>query len=126
MSKIFYDHLIEIEIVKLHIDKVTTTHEEKEDLWNLVDEFVNHKIISSILSELDETSQDEFLSMFFDKPYDTEIINYLNEKLPLPLENLITGKMKLIINELCETLEIQPIGNAQESVKKKSGRKSKK
>lgn len=121
MSKIFFDYLIEIDEVKLHIDKVATSHEEKEDLWNLVDEFVTHRIISSILSELDETVHNEFLCMFLDKPYGMEIVDYLNEKLPLPFENLINDKMRQIVSELCETLEIQPsAGNEKRKVKKKN------
>ncbi len=120
MSRIFFDHLVEVEEVKVYIDKITETHEEKEDLWNLVDEFINHQIISTILSELDETLHEEFLSMFLEKPYDMEIVNYLNQKLPFPLENLINEKMGLIINELCETLETPTlVQKSRKTVKKK-------
>ena len=119
MSKIFFDHLIEIEEIQLYIDKTATSHEEKEDLWNLVDEFVNHKVISSILSKLDAALHDEFLCMFLDKPYDMEIINYLNEKLPVPFESLLESRMNLIICELYETFELQPPAGKVKKVDKK-------
>lgn len=123
MSKIFFDHLISIEEVGVYIDGVSTSHEEKEELWNLVDEFVNHKIISSILSELDEASHDEFLNMFLDRPYDVGIIDYLNEKLTFPLESLVSDKMKMIISELYVTLEIRsPI---KKTLKQAKGKKRK-
>ena len=121
MSRIFFDHLIEIEEIKIYINGIAESHEEREDLWALIDEFINHKIVASILSELDETFHDEFLSMFLDKPYDNGIVNYLNEKLPLPLENLINDKMVLIVSELCETLEApRPAQKNLKTVKKKT------
>lgn len=124
MSKIFFDHLIEVEEIKLYIDRVTQTHDEKEDLWNLVDEYINHRIISSILSGLDEGSHEEFLSMFLEKPYDPGIINYLDTRLTVTLDELVDKNLQEIINELNEILEIQPsAGNAVKSIKKKRNRK---
>lgn len=107
MGSIFFDNLIEIERVKIYIDKVTETHEEKEDLWDLVDEYINRKIVSAILSELDENSQEEFLSMFLSKPYDNGIKDYLNSRLENSLEYLIGLNKENIIKELDELFEIQ-------------------
>lgn len=106
MSKIFFDHYVEIEDIKVFIDEMAQTHEEKEDLWNLVDEYINHKIISSILTKLDDNSQEEFLKMFFEKPYDSEIISYLDSKLGIALSEVINTKIGEIKNDLKEIFEI--------------------
>lgn len=119
MGNIFFDNLIEIEQVKIYIDRVTQTHDEKEDLWMLVDEYINRKIVSAILSELDETSQEEFLSMFLSKPYDNSIKDYLNSKLENPLEYLIGLNIENIVKELDELFEIQPRKKLENSAGKK-------
>lgn len=116
MSKIFFDHYVEIEDIKIFIDEVAQTHEEKEDLWNLVDEYINHKIISSILTKLDDQSQEEFLKMFFDKPYDSGIISYLDSKLGVAVGDVINLKIEEIKNDLKGIFEI--------SEKKNSAKKS--
>lgn len=105
MSKIFFDHLIEVEEIKIYIDGIVEDHDEKEDLWNLIDEFINYNMISSILTALDEESHDEFVTMFLDKPYDLEITKYLDSKLPVPLCILAKDIEKKMLNELSEILK---------------------
>lgn len=117
MSKIFFDHYLEIEDIKIFIDEMAQTHEEKEDLWNLVDEYINHKIISSILTKLDDESQEEFLKMFFDKPYDSGIISYLDNKLGVAVGEIINLKIGEIKKDLRDIFEIQ---DKKRNVKKSS------
>jgi hypothetical protein len=107
MSKIFFDHLIELEDVKSYIDSATENFEEKEDLWNLVDEFINHKVLITILSNLDNEYHDEFLLMFLDRPYDVGIIDYLDDRLTCPLCELISETRSKISEELEEIFEIR-------------------
>ena len=124
MGRIFFDNLIEIEQVEIYIDRVVETHEEKEDLWELVDEYINRKIVSSILSQLDENSQEEFLSMFLTKPYDSGIKDYLDSKLDDPLEYLIGLSTENIVKELEELFEIQL--PEKKKLGKNAGKKKKK
>ncbi len=124
MGRIFFDNLIEIEQVEIYIDRVAETHEEKEDLWELVDEYINRKIVSSILSQLDENSQEEFLSMFLTKPYDSGINDYLDSKLDDPLEYLIGLSTENIVKELEELFEIQL--PEKKKLGKNAGKKKKK
>ena len=107
MSKIFYDHLIEFEEIKTNIGLITENFEEKEDLWNLVDEFINHKVLITILTNLDIEYHDEFLLMFLDKPYDVGIIDYLDDKLPCPFCELIDEMRSKVNQELEEIFEIK-------------------
>jgi len=107
MSKIFFDHLIELEDIKSYIEDVSENFEEKEDLWNLVDEFINHKVLITILTNLDTEYHDEFLLMFLDRPYDTGIIDYLDDRLPCPLCELIIETRSKVNQELGEIFEIR-------------------
>jgi hypothetical protein len=107
MSKIFFDHLIELEDIKSYIDNAAENHEEKEDLWDLVDEYVNHKVLITILTNLDSEYHDEFLLMFLDKPYDTGIIEYLDDRLSCPLCELIVETKSKVNQELEEIFKIR-------------------
>ena len=49
MSKIFYDHLITLEEVDIEIRAISQTPDEKEELWKLIDEIVNHRMMITIL-----------------------------------------------------------------------------
>ena len=108
MSKIFFDHLIKIEHIKYHIDSVATSHEEKTDLWNLVDEYINKKVLMLILEKLHADYHDEFMEMFLERPYDSEILKYLDQRLPCPFCDLIDEHMIRITEELEDILEIEP------------------
>ncbi|KKR10996.1 MAG: hypothetical protein UT39_C0012G0018 [Candidatus Woesebacteria bacterium GW2011_GWA1_39_21] len=107
MSKVFFDHLIEIDSLKVHIENIVNDNEEKVDLWNLVDEYINNKIIGAILSELNEEVHEEFISMFLERPYDLVIIDYLNERLETPVQDLIGVRMVNIVQELNDIFGIE-------------------
>lgn len=81
MSKIFYDHLIELEIVEAEIKNASKTPEEKEELWGIVDDIVNHKALGFILDKLPIQHHGEFLEKFHQAPHDADLINYLSEKI---------------------------------------------
>jgi hypothetical protein len=81
MSKLFFDHLIELKEIEKQIKKVAKSASEREELWNLVDEIVHHKVMGCILDKLPHEHHDEFLQMFHKCPHDSELIfEYLRIK----------------------------------------------
>jgi len=120
MSKLFFDHFIEIENISIHISGISESMEEKVDLWNLIDEYINNRIIYLILNELEDEHHDGFLEMFLDKPFDENIIGFLDERLPRSFESLITENLPLITSDLIEILEIQSPPSEKVEKKKKS------
>jgi hypothetical protein len=102
MSKIFYDHLIVLEEVRFHIDKVAKTSEEKEELWKLVDEIIHHRVLTAILEKLPEKHHNDFLKKFYAAPHDESLIAYLNEKINEDFESFIKGEVKTLSNELLQ------------------------
>ena len=102
MSKIFYDHLIVLEEVKIRIDGVAKTPEEKEELWKLVDEIIHHRVMSVIFEKLPEKHHKHFLKRFYASPHDEELISYLNEKIEDDIENFISQEINLLSDELLQ------------------------
>jgi hypothetical protein len=105
MSKIFYDHLIILEEVEVYIDRVAKTSEEKEELWRLIDEIIHHRVLTSILEKLPEEHHNHFLKKFFTKPFDDNLIPYLNEKINEDVEAFITSEIDSLSDELLQLVE---------------------
>lgn len=104
MSKLFYDHLIVFEEIEAEIDKSTKSPEEREELWAIVDEIVNHRVMAIILKKLPRKHHEEFLSMFHKAPHDLELLNYLKEKIGGNVEGLIRAEIGDLAYELLEEI----------------------
>jgi hypothetical protein len=105
MSKLFFDHLIEFTEVDIAIKKIAKTKEERDELWALVDETVHHRVMSCVLGKLPSQHHQEFLSKFHAAPFDSSILDFLNEKMGESIEDHLRkeiGKLeKEILAEIC-------------------------
>ena len=61
MSKIFYDHIIVLEDVDNEIKSIAHSHEERDELWQLVDEIIHNRVLGKLLDVLPKESHQEFL-----------------------------------------------------------------
>ena len=105
MTKIFYDHLVELGKIDKQIKKVAKTSEEKEELWGLIDEIVHHKVIGCILGSLPREHHEEFLGMFHKSPHDEELLfSYLRRKIGDNIESLIRQEIGGLATELLEEI----------------------
>jgi hypothetical protein len=90
MSKLFFDHLIDLKDIDKEIKKVTRSSEEREELWRLVDEMVHHKVMGCILDKLPREQHEEFLDMFHKSPHDEELLlSYLKHRVGDNIEEII-------------------------------------
>ena len=89
MSKLFYDHLLELDGLELVIKRNTASKEERDELWDLVDEMVQHKVLEVIFDKLPNKHHQEFLTLFHKTPHDVELVNYLKTKIDGNIEEII-------------------------------------
>lgn len=81
MSKLFFDNLLDFEEVEVFIKNSASSKEELEELWGLVDNLVNHKVLEKILDRLPRGHHEEFLEIFHECPHDEVfVLGYLKEK----------------------------------------------
>lgn len=107
MSKIFYDHLVVFEDIDKEIKQAAKTPEEREELWQLVDEIVHHKVLEKILDELPKKNHEEFLGMFEETPYDNSLMDYLNKKVKGNIEEIIKQEIGSLAFELLDEIRGQ-------------------
>jgi hypothetical protein len=107
MPKLFYDHLIQLDQIDLVIKQSVSSREEQEELWQLVEDMVHHKIIHIILDELPREHHNEFLEEFTKAPHDEIHIHYLKDKTGKDIEKIIVDEMQRLeeetLNELFAT-----------------------
>lgn len=106
MSKVYYDKLLILNDIEDLVKKKAHSSEEKEELWNLVDEIVHHKAMDFVLTILDRKHHEEFIEIFHKCPHDEILIfGYLKDKTNSDVESMmkkefekITGDIKKLIS----------------------------
>jgi hypothetical protein len=107
MSKLFFDHLISFEEIEIIIKKKASSKEEKEELWGLIDEIVNHKVFSNILDKLPPEHHEEFMALFHKCPHDEVVIfDYLKSKSGRDVEKELQAELKGISADLINELKL--------------------
>lgn len=107
MSKIFYDHLIVLEEVEDEITSSSKTHEEREELWGIVDDIIHHRVLGKILDHLPSEHHEDFMDRFHKKPHDERLIDYLNEKIEENVEEIIKQEIGNLAFELLQEIRGQ-------------------
>ncbi len=106
MSKLFFDHLLDLKEVDKQIKKVAKTPEEREELWGLIDEIVHHKVMGCVLDNLPREHHEEFLGIFDASPHDEDLLfTYLRKKVGDNIESLIKQEIGGLASELLEEIK---------------------
>lgn len=101
MSKLFFDHLVELKEIDREIKKIAKTAGEREELWGLVDEIIHHKVMGCILDRLPREHHEEFLELYTGRPHDEKLLfDYLKEKVGADMEEVIRSEMEKLSVEL--------------------------
>lgn len=100
MSKLFFDHLVVYEEVEKGIAKVAKSREERDELWDIVDELVHHRALGFIFDKLPKELHQEFLEKYHAAPYDEGLFEYLKEKIGENIEELLKEELGSLAYEL--------------------------
>lgn len=107
MSKLFYDHLINLEDLEEAMREHALEPEEKEELHQLIDEMIHHRVLGCILDQLPREHHEEFLNRFHNAPHDTRIVVFLQIKTPkeVDIEEKILEEVQKLKQELLEEIK---------------------
>ena len=104
MSKIFYDHLIIFEKLDSLIKESCETCEEKEELWNLIDEIIHHRVLGCVLDKLAEEYHYEFLTKYHSFPFDDDLFSFADQLVEDNLEKVISREIEDLEKEIIEEI----------------------
>ncbi len=101
--KLFYSHLILIHEVHHQLESLPIKDSKKEELINLIEETVHHKILHSILDHLPTKHHENFLVHYHSSPYDLEILTFLKRHDP-EIEDKIKQAAEEVKYDLIKTI----------------------
>lgn len=105
MTKIFYDHLIEIEEITIKIDSHGMEAEEKREILSLVDETLHHHTLKVILDNLSFSKHEEFLHKFHQNPLDPDLLEFLKKEVEVDIEKIIRSESKKVKQNILKEIE---------------------
>ncbi len=100
MSILFFDKLIVLDKLDNHIKKRYESNEERQEIWQIVEEILHHKVMGCVLNHLPKIHHNEFLEKFHKHPYDESIIEFLSEKSKKDMKKIIKEEIKLLTKDL--------------------------
>lgn len=106
MSKLFFDHLIELDEIDKQIKKLAKSQDEREELWGLIDEMVHHKVMGCILDKLPRDNHEEFLDLFHKSPHDEKLLfDYLKKMIGDNIESLIKEEIGVLSADILKDIK---------------------
>ncbi|MDP4010862.1 MAG: hypothetical protein Q8P72_01385 [Candidatus Roizmanbacteria bacterium] len=103
MNKQFYTHLIDIEELKVDLEKIEIAPHEHQELLTIAHKTIHHIVIDIVLTELDEKEKKIFLSNL-SKDDHTLIWSHLKERVE-NIDEKIKVASRTIIEELRRDLD---------------------
>jgi ribonucleotide reductase alpha subunit len=100
MSTLFFDKLIVLDKLDLHIKKKYESNEERQELWQMVEEIIHHKVMGCCLDHLPKEHHNEFLDLFHKSPYDENLLKFLSDKTKKDMKKIIKDEIKLLTKDL--------------------------
>ncbi|KKT35283.1 MAG: hypothetical protein UW26_C0012G0006 [Candidatus Collierbacteria bacterium GW2011_GWF1_44_12] len=100
MSILFYDHLINKEEVIILIESTDEPENHKSRAKQLVDDIIHQEIINFILDKLEEPKHKTFLYLIEERPYDPEIIIFLQEHVSPTIDRELQEFASSLIEEI--------------------------
>jgi hypothetical protein len=105
MSKVFYDKLIVLTDVEREVNSLSRTKEEKNELWEIIDDTVHQRVLSCLFENLPESSHQEFIDKFDLCPFDEGLFDYLTGKIGKNVEELIKNELGELAYEILQDLK---------------------
>jgi len=104
MSILFYDHLVDISSIEIHLTSLQLKPKKEKKFRQMIDDILHTGILEFILQKLDSHYHRTFLSRLEYAPYDPELLEYLKKHIDDQIEAEITKEsqhiQKLILKDL--------------------------
>jgi hypothetical protein len=111
MSHLYYDHLIVMKDLEIHISKLEISSDEKQKIYKMVDETIHYRITTRVLNELPREHHEHYLELFTRYPYHPKVMEFLKEQI-VDIEDKITQEVKdlekLFLSDLDEARKRNP------------------
>ena len=78
-TKLFYSDLVKLKDLLKELDQFQLSAEERDEVFDLLDDIFHHRILDSLLDILPESHHQDFLDRFARTPHDIDLLEYLRQ-----------------------------------------------
>lgn len=100
MSKLFFDHLVDLSGVEREIKKAIPDKDAQDEMIQIIDEIAHHRVVGCILDRLPKSSHKEFINHVADRPHDQSIFEYLKNQIGEDITDFVKKEVALLGSEL--------------------------
>ena len=100
MSKLFYDHLINIKEIIVVLDEYAIEDKEKQQILETIDETIHHHVLDVIFTHLPREHHEEFLEKLAVQPHHASLMEFIQERTDRDMEAEIRESFKRFLKEL--------------------------
>ena len=100
MSRLFYDHLIDLEKIHEKLDGYELTNTEKADLLQLIDETIHHEVMNVILTHMPKEHHEDFLDRFSQAPHQKKHITYIAQTANINIQDAVETIVISVMEDL--------------------------
>lgn len=102
MSKLFYDHLIDLSELEGQIKKHVKDPDARHEIYRLIDEILHHRVVGCILDRLPGEHHKEFLDHVAKRSHDESILEFVRERVTEDVEEFIRNEIFLVGHEILD------------------------
>ncbi len=107
MSLVFWDQYVDLDDIYRNIGDVVSSADERNELVQVVDELIHHRLMTCVLENLENEHHEEFLAMFTQAPHSDSITEFLKSRIKSDFVTLIGLEVDKIRNEIKVFLHLQ-------------------
>lgn len=104
MKKLFYDHVIVLDVFIAKLNEHGVDAAEKEKILAVVDKILHHELLDVILFHLPREHHEVFLESFHAKPSDRKHLHFLITHAHPEIETLLQKRVNEILDSVMEDL----------------------
>lgn len=102
MSKLFYDHLLDLNDLEALIKKNVKDQDARQEIYRLIDEIVHHRVIGCILQRLPSEHHKDFINHVASRAHDEGILEFVRERVSEDVEEFIKQEVYMVGREILD------------------------
>lgn len=99
MSKLFFDHLYDVERLRIRLYELELVDVELQELEDKIDGLIQQRVVEVILDLIDERHHEKFVALLHEAPGDEKILLWL-KGLVVDIEERIKDAIEKVEEEL--------------------------
>ena len=104
MSKLFYDHLVNIEEIKIVLSEYDISEDDRQQILSTIDETIHHHVLDIIFTHLPREHHEEFLEKLAAQPHHPSLMEFIQQRTDWNIAQEIRNSLQQFLKELIQDI----------------------